>query len=146
MAYLEALGLLILLCAGALALLPLLKLRRYLGLLLCATAVGAFVTGYGFGSRDAVNRLGPFLAEETAADAMVAVEPYLGNPLYGVGIGLVLILLVLLGFSDDVRAFRSEQTGRCSSRDSGSHRPQLSALKSRLVSLITVGMFLKCLN
>jgi hypothetical protein len=111
---LEAIGLLTLLCAGAFALLPLLKLRRYLGLLLSATAVGAFVTGYGFGSRDAVNSLGPFLAEETVADAMVAVEPYLGSPLYGVGIGLVLILLVLLVFSEDVRAFRNEQTGRCS--------------------------------
>lgn len=106
MAYLEAIGLLILLCAGALALVPVLKLRRYLGTLLCATAVGAFVIGYGFGSRDAVELLRPFLAKETAADALAAVEPYLASPLFGVGIGLALILLAVFVFSGEMRALR----------------------------------------
>lgn len=110
MVYFEAIGLLILLSAAALAILPFFKLRRYLGLLLCATAVGAFVTGYGFGSRDAVERLGPFLAQETAADAMVAVKPYLESPLLGVGIGLVLMLLVFLAFNRDLRVSRDERT------------------------------------
>lgn len=110
MVYLEAIGLLILLCAAGLAILPLSKLRRYLGLMLAATAVGAFVIGYGFGSQDAADRLGPFLAPETAANAMIAVEPYLESPLLGVGIGLILMLLVSLAFGGDIRAYRDEQS------------------------------------
>ena len=116
MAYLEAMGLLVLLCAAAFAILPLGRLRRYLGLLLSATAVGAFVIGYGFGSQDAMERLRPFLAQDAVADAMTAIKPYLESPLLGVGIGLILMVLVILAFGDDVRAFREEQA----------HRPDLT--------------------
>ena len=112
MAYFEAIGLLMLLSMAALAILPFYRVRRYLGVLLSATALGGFVIGYGFGSRDAINKLAPFLNRETAGDAMVVVEPYVGSPLWGVGIGLFLILLAVLVFRGDIRAYRNERGGR----------------------------------
>jgi multisubunit Na+/H+ antiporter MnhC subunit len=103
--YLEAIGFLLLLVAGVYGILPLRKIRFYLSLLIASVAVGAFVMGYGYGSRDAVESIAPSLVGDAATRALSSVQPHLENPLWGAGVGLLLVAIVSFCFRRDLRDY-----------------------------------------
>jgi multisubunit Na+/H+ antiporter MnhC subunit len=112
MDYLEAIGFLLLLVAGVYAILPLRKIRFYLSLLIASVAVGAFVIGYGYGTRDVTETIAPVLVGETATRVLSSIRPHVESPLWGTGVGLLLIALVTLCFRGDLRDYVRGRSSR----------------------------------
>ena len=105
MDYLEAVGFLLLLVAGVYAILPLRRIRFYLSLLIASVAVGAFVIGYGYGTRDVTESISPLLVGDTAAHVLTSIRTHVESPLWGAGVGLFLVALVTLCFRSDLREY-----------------------------------------
>ena len=112
MDYIEAVGFLLLLVAGVYAILPLRRIRFYLSLLIASVAVGAFVIGYGYGTRDVTESLTPVLVGDTATRVLNSIRPHVETPLWGAGVGLLLIALVTLCFRSDLREYVRGRSSR----------------------------------
>jgi hypothetical protein len=90
--------------------------RRYLLILITATAVGAWLMGYASGYRTSSESLVPFWDSSRADQARAVVDAGQPSALWGLSLCAFIILADILAFGFDVR--RSERK-----RHSGTHEP-----------------------
>lgn len=98
----EKAALLTLIAVAAVALMPLHHARRYLLIVVSGIAVGAWFAGFVFGARHAANVVAG-QPQSGGADAVRSLHSQLPSPLWGVGLGIVLVLTAYLAFREDVR-------------------------------------------
>lgn len=127
-AFLENAGLLVMLVIAATAVVKF-RARRYLIVLITGTAVGAWLIGYAFGARSAAETLYPFVQLDRIERARAVLENNLPSPLWGLALGVLIIVLDYLAFGRDVRKNSRDRGARGSDRDPshGSHAPGVDA-------------------
>lgn len=88
------------------------RARRYLLVLLTATAVGAWLMGYASGARSTADTLYRFVSGDRVEQARSAVESDLVSPLWGLAFVVLIILIDMVVFGMDVRKKLRGQQGR----------------------------------
>ena len=77
--------------------------RRYLLILITATAVGAWLMGYASGHRTSFEELVPFLDSSRLSDAKAVADAAQPSALWGLSLCAFIILADILAFGLDVR-------------------------------------------
>lgn len=100
--FLENASLLMMLVAAAIAVLKF-RARRYLLVLMIATAVGAWFIGYVYGAKSTAQTLYPFVPGDRVAQAIAVVDASLPSPIWGLAFALAIIVLDHFAFGFDAR-------------------------------------------